>query len=86
MEGIEKPHVYKYKEITNNWNYDASCKLTSLPVWDLRKFQALDFCCTECTCVQMYVCVGMYVGLHMCECLLRLHVCVNVCKPIRMFV
>jgi hypothetical protein len=46
MEGIEKPHVYKYKAITNNWNYDASCKLTSLPVWDLQKFQALDFCCT----------------------------------------
>jgi hypothetical protein len=35
MEGTEKPHVDKYKEITNNWNYDASCTLTSLPVWDL---------------------------------------------------
>jgi hypothetical protein len=45
MEGIDKPHTDKYKEITNNWNYDASCTLTSLP----RKFEALDFCCTECT-------------------------------------
>jgi hypothetical protein len=28
------------------WNYDASCTLTSLPVWD---FKRLVFCCTECT-------------------------------------
>jgi hypothetical protein len=41
MEGIEKPHVYKYKEITNDWNYDASCTLTSLPVWDLENFKRL---------------------------------------------
>jgi hypothetical protein len=43
MEGIEKPHVDKYKEITNNWNYDASCTLTSLPVWDLENFKCLIF-------------------------------------------
>jgi hypothetical protein len=35
MEGIEKPHTDKYKEIMNDWNYDASCTLTSFPVWDL---------------------------------------------------
>jgi hypothetical protein len=35
MEGIEKLHTDKNKEIMNNWNYDASCTLTSLPVWDL---------------------------------------------------
>jgi hypothetical protein len=35
MEGIEKPHMDTYNEITNNWNYDASCTLTSLPVWHL---------------------------------------------------
>jgi hypothetical protein len=23
MEGIDKPHTGKYKEITNDWNYDA---------------------------------------------------------------
>jgi hypothetical protein len=40
MEGIEKPHTDKYKEITNDWNYDASCTLTSLPVWDLANFSA----------------------------------------------
>jgi hypothetical protein len=28
IEGIEKPHMDKYKEITNDWNYDASCTLT----------------------------------------------------------
>jgi hypothetical protein len=43
MEGIEKPHADKYKEITNNWNYDASCTLTSLPVWDLENFKRLIF-------------------------------------------
>jgi hypothetical protein len=43
MEGIEKPHTDKYKEITNNWNYDASCTLTSLPVWDLENFNCLIF-------------------------------------------
>jgi hypothetical protein len=43
MEGIEKPHTDKYKEITNNSNYDASCTLTSLPVWDLENFKRLIF-------------------------------------------
>jgi hypothetical protein len=43
MEGIEKPHTDKYKEITNDWNYDASCTLTSLPVWDLENFKRLIF-------------------------------------------
>jgi hypothetical protein len=43
MEGIEKPHTNEYKEITNNWNYDASCTLTSLPVWDLENFKRLIF-------------------------------------------
>jgi hypothetical protein len=35
MEGREKPHVVKYKAITNDWNHDASCTLVSLPVWYL---------------------------------------------------
>jgi hypothetical protein len=43
MEGIEKPLTEKYKGITNNWNYDASCTLTSLPVWDLENFKPLIF-------------------------------------------
>jgi hypothetical protein len=43
MEGIEKSHMDKYKEITNNWNYDASCMETSLPVWDLENFKRLIF-------------------------------------------
>jgi hypothetical protein len=41
MKGIEKPHTDKRKEITNNWNYDASCTLTSLPVWDSENFKCL---------------------------------------------
>jgi hypothetical protein len=43
MEGREKPHTDKYKEIMNNWNYDASCMLTSLPVWDLKNLKHLIF-------------------------------------------
>jgi hypothetical protein len=42
MEGIDKPHTGKYKEITNDLNYDASCTLTSLPVWYLN-FKRLIF-------------------------------------------
>jgi hypothetical protein len=49
MEGSKKLHMDRYKEIVNDWNYDASCMLTSLPGLGLRKFQVLDFCCTECT-------------------------------------
>jgi endonuclease/exonuclease/phosphatase (EEP) superfamily protein YafD len=30
--------TYEYKEITNYWKYDASCTLTSLPVFGVRKF------------------------------------------------
>jgi hypothetical protein len=43
MEGIETPHMDKYKEIKNDWNYDASCMLTSLLLWDLENFKCLDF-------------------------------------------
>jgi hypothetical protein len=43
MEGREKPHTDKYKEIMNDWNYDVSCTLTSLLVWDLDNFKHLIF-------------------------------------------
>jgi hypothetical protein len=43
MEGTEKPHMDKYKEITNDWNYDSSCTLTSLPVWELENLKCLIF-------------------------------------------
>jgi hypothetical protein len=43
MEDREKLDMDKYKEITNDWNYDASCTLTSLPVWDLENFKHLIF-------------------------------------------
>jgi hypothetical protein len=33
----------KYKEITNRWNYDASCMLTTLPVSDSEHFKRLIF-------------------------------------------
>jgi hypothetical protein len=37
MDGRENPHVNKQEGITNDWNYDASCKLTSLPVSNFEK-------------------------------------------------
>jgi hypothetical protein len=43
MEGIENPHTDKYEVIMNNWNYDASCTVTSLSVWDLENFKCLIF-------------------------------------------
>ena len=33
MEGGEKPHTDKYREIMHDWKCDRSCTLTSLPVW-----------------------------------------------------
>jgi hypothetical protein len=39
MEGSEKLHMNKYKEIKNDWNYDAIYTLASLPVWDLENFK-----------------------------------------------
>jgi hypothetical protein len=43
MEGREKPHADKYKAITNDWNYNASCTLTLLLTWDLENFKSLVF-------------------------------------------
>jgi hypothetical protein len=43
MEGTEKPHMDKYKEIMNDWNYDASCRLPSFLVSDLENFKHLNF-------------------------------------------
>jgi hypothetical protein len=41
MEGGEKPHINKYKEIMNDWNYDANCTLTSLLFLKLENFKHL---------------------------------------------
>jgi hypothetical protein len=41
MEGRETPHTNKCKEIMNDWNYDASCRLMSLSVWDIENFMHL---------------------------------------------
>jgi hypothetical protein len=38
-----REHTDKYKEVTNDWNYDASFMLTTLPVWDLENFKRLAF-------------------------------------------
>jgi hypothetical protein len=33
----------KYKEIMNDWNCEANCMLTSLPVWDFEKLDHVIF-------------------------------------------
>jgi hypothetical protein len=43
VEGREKPHTDKYMEITNDWNYDTSCTLASLPVSDIENIKRLIF-------------------------------------------
>jgi hypothetical protein len=43
MKGRVKLYMVKYKAITNDWNYDASCTLTSLPVLDFENFKRLVF-------------------------------------------
>ena len=53
MEAKEETHKNSYKEFTDDWNYDASCTLTSLPDWHLQYFKRL-------TCVvhiQYFVCL-----------------------------
>jgi hypothetical protein len=39
MGSTEKPHADKYKEIKNDWNYDATSDDASLTVWDLESFK-----------------------------------------------
>jgi hypothetical protein len=43
MEGRKMPHMDKHKEITNVWNYDVGCMLTSLLVWGLEHVKHLIF-------------------------------------------
>jgi hypothetical protein len=73
MVGIEKPHADKYREITSDWNYDASCTLTSLP--KNMKIFALDFCCTERTLHSSQESIDLLVpsGKH----LKRRYLCLN---------
>jgi hypothetical protein len=43
MENTEKPLMNKHKEIMKDWNYDATCTHTSLPVSDLENLKCLIF-------------------------------------------
>jgi hypothetical protein len=43
MEGTEKPNTEKNEEITNDWNSDARCTLTSLQVWEAENYKRLMF-------------------------------------------
>jgi hypothetical protein len=69
MEGIDKPHTGKYKEITNDLNYDASYTLISLLVWDFENFKRLIFVVqsvhTRCMSI-IIVFIERLVGLFLC--------------------
>jgi hypothetical protein len=41
MESRGEPHTHKYRKSMNDWNYDTSCMLTSLTVWQLENFKLL---------------------------------------------
>jgi hypothetical protein len=43
MDGTGKSPADISKEIMNDWNYDANCMLTSLPVSDLENFKQMIF-------------------------------------------
>jgi hypothetical protein len=43
MEGRGKPHIGKYQEITNDWNFDARCMLTSLSSSNSEHLKSLIF-------------------------------------------
>jgi len=43
MEGAEIAHMEKYKQITNDWKYGASCLLTPVLVLDSAHFNCLIF-------------------------------------------
>jgi hypothetical protein len=40
---VEKSHIRQVEGNYNDWNYDASCALTSLPILDLENFKGLIF-------------------------------------------
>jgi hypothetical protein len=58
MEGTEKPHMDKYKEIMNDWNHGTSCMQTSLLVSDLKNFQCL---ISVVQCVEKTVYTGWFL-------------------------
>jgi hypothetical protein len=43
MEGREKPQTDKHKEVTDDWNCDATSTLTSLLVSDIENLKCLIF-------------------------------------------
>jgi hypothetical protein len=57
MEGIDKPHTGKYKEIWMTGIMTPAVRLHHFR-YGLIKFQALDLCCTECTIYVYMATVG----------------------------
>jgi hypothetical protein len=43
MEGRQKPHMKKHKQIMNDQNYDTRCMLTPLPASDSENFKYFNF-------------------------------------------
>lgn len=55
MDGIEKPHAYKY-EIMNGYNYDNRFILISRVVWDAENFKWL-------VVQNVHVCYHLVLGI-----------------------
>ena len=57
------PWMHKYRTALNNSNYDGSCTWCHFQFmsWDFRQ---LDFCWTECICVQVLSCIDSDYATH----------------------
>jgi hypothetical protein len=58
--------MVKYKAITNDWNYDANCTLTSFPVWDFKLFVfvAQSVHPQKYLCILYRVCTHIYIYIY----------------------
>lgn len=51
LNGKQRKDTGTYRGNVNDWNYDSSCMLTSLPVWDLENFRCLIFVAHSVPCI-----------------------------------
>jgi hypothetical protein len=54
MEDREKPYTDKNRKIMNDWNYDDSCMVTSLTVWDSENFRNLILVAEFTVCITLH--------------------------------
>jgi hypothetical protein len=67
MGGRKNPFVLKCRNITNEYNYDTGCTLTSLPISDIENLKSMIFVaqCVHCTLpkVRLHLCSGHRVNI-----------------------